>query len=196
MYVYQLALYTFTLLYPWTLNRRCPEELRMTWLSPEKWVWIILSQFSWAWPGRYLTLIVKYTYFTFTIRLKYSHLHSHLHLCALDLSFVPLSPTAWLSQSAGGRSPWAVHFLQHIWGLYERADSVPCTVSHSIRTSEPGALLSQALSTWIFLCPPLHASLCFLLSHRSLHKPPSLHAQARTYVHSHICPRIPLLVPV
>ena len=61
---------------------------------------------------------------------------------------------------------------------------------------EPGALLSQALSIWIFLWPPLHASLWFLLSHRSLPKPPSLHAQGRAHVHTHICPQIPLLVPV
>ena len=150
MYVYQLALYTFTLLYPWTLNRRCPEALRMTWLCPEKWMWLFSCNSPEQGPGGPLSC----TCFTFILHLKCSHLHGHLHLWALDLSFVALSPTAWLSQSTGGRSPWVVHFLRHVWGLYEWADSVPCTATHSIYTSEPGALLSQALSTWIFLCPP------------------------------------------
>lgn len=65
-----------------------------------------LTNFLSPGPGIYLIL-------TFIFRVRCSYPHCQRHLLTLDLSCVPLSLTAWLTQSTGRICTWGVHFLQH-----------------------------------------------------------------------------------
>lgn len=155
-------------------------------------MWVIFSRFSWAWPRSYLILYLFYLYHPFKVQ---SSSRPPASMSPGPVLCTPFSYCLVITIHRRAFSRWSISFSTYEGGMNGLTQFRAQWATGTYK-SEPGALLSQALSIWIFLWPPLHASLWFLLSHRSLRKPPSLHAQGHAHVHTHICPQIPLLVPV
>lgn len=130
-------------------------------------------------PGPESYLICTYAPFIFCVRCD--HPHCHLHLLTLDLSCVPLSPTAWLTQSTEGHCTRGVHSFS----AQEGHTNVWTRFSMSPFKSEPNRcfprLCLPGLSSVLLSC----VTVAFPISYMPL-QPPFLHAQVGPppYIHT------------